>query len=123
MTVEFLILLQISHHVTSTSSEWLNVTIIDAYGNTFSDSIHINIQRPVVDLGLDTTICTTESLLLYSQGNYATLLWQNGSNDKITFTAEYIGTDSMIYWLQEQMLLGVYRPILSKFIIKYARSR
>jgi PKD repeat protein len=53
---------------------------------------------PVVDLGNDTTILITETLLLDAENPGATYLWSTGATTQ-TIVASYLGTLSNTYWV------------------------
>ncbi|MDX1939255.1 MAG: gliding motility-associated C-terminal domain-containing protein [Saprospiraceae bacterium] len=70
-----------------------NVTITDACGNSFSDTIKVDYFQllKLLDLGNDTTLCPGQLLSLNAMDNAAiSYLWQDGSTAP-TFTANAMG--------------------------------
>ncbi|MDY0323923.1 MAG: T9SS type A sorting domain-containing protein, partial [Candidatus Carbobacillus sp.] len=65
--------------ISSSGEYWVSAT--DNQGCIGTDTINIGIQAlPQADLGLDTTLCTGEDILLYP-GDFEEYLWQDNSTD------------------------------------------
>ena len=47
------------------------------------DTLLINVNSPVINLGSDTVICSTASIILSAAGNYSSYLWSTGSTASI----------------------------------------
>ena len=78
--------------VSSPGQYWVEVTVNEC---TFSDTINIQyINLGAVNLGNDTTLCNTETLLLDAQSSDLTYTWQDNSTNP-TFTVTQPGT----YWV------------------------
>ena len=75
-----------------TNTGLYHVTIDNGICN-YSDSIYITVSPiPVIELGNDTAICSTDILILNSSFTGATYLWQDGSTDStltVNTTGEY----------------------------------
>jgi len=69
-----------------------SVKVTNSQGCVSSDTIHVNIDTLIVNLGNDTSICNTIQLPLTVQGNFAGILWQDGST-----AATYLVTRSGVY--------------------------
>jgi hypothetical protein len=76
--------------ISSSGEYWVSAT--DNQGCIGTDTINIGIQAlPQADLGLDTTLCTGEDILLYP-GDFEEYLWQDNSTDTsllVTSTGTY----------------------------------
>lgn len=59
------------------------------------DSLYINLTGPDPFLGNDTVICSNESIILTTEKEYVSYLWQNGSEE-----AYYIADSSGTYWVE-----------------------
>jgi 6-phosphogluconolactonase (cycloisomerase 2 family) len=83
-------------YINVTSSGLYSVTVIDAFGITETDSLNVLFNPlPVVELGIDTEICSGNSTILTIPGNYDQYLWSNGvTNDSLVVSSpgEYILT-------------------------------
>ena len=55
------------------------VKVTTSQGCITSDTIHVNVDTVVVNLGNDTTICGAINLPLTVNGNFTSILWQDGS--------------------------------------------
>ncbi len=54
----------------------------ECYGMLY-DTLLINVNAPVINLGNDTVICSSASIVLSIAGNYSTYLWSTGSTASI----------------------------------------
>ena len=76
---------------------WANQTgsysvTLNLNGCTFTDQINITVTPyPIIDLGNDTSICASETLLLNAGNPGAIYQWQDGSNNS-TFSVNQSGT-------------------------------
>ena len=58
---------------------YISVAVTDEYGCIRSDSLYLTVHSlPVVDLGPDTSLCGTESILLDAGSDGITYLWSTG---------------------------------------------
>jgi len=74
---------------TSSGEYWVEV---DSAGCISTDTINIIIVDPVINLGNDTIICSSNLLILDALNSGSTYLWQDGSNNQtltITGTGQY----------------------------------
>ena len=55
------------------------VQVTTSQGCITSDSIHVNVDTVIVNLGNDTTICGTVNLPLTVNSNFTSIIWQDGS--------------------------------------------
>ncbi len=55
------------------------VQVTTSQGCITSDTIHVNVDTVVVNLGNDTTICGTVNLPLTVNSNFTSIIWQDGS--------------------------------------------
>ena len=70
--------------------------MVNREGCTFRDSLNLTtIPGPLVNLGIDISVCGTNPILLDATYPNCTYLWQNGSTNP-TFTA----TTSGLYWVE-----------------------
>ncbi|MFI5135282.1 MAG: gliding motility-associated C-terminal domain-containing protein, partial [Chitinophagales bacterium] len=73
-----------------------SVVVIDKYGCTSSDLIHVNMQRtPFVDLGPDGLYCYGDSIRLDATWPDATYEWNTGSTDPVYHVFMKPGTYSV----------------------------
>lgn len=76
---------------------WYQVQITNQYGCVTTDSTYV-LQRPLpmIDLGGDTSVCGSVSVLLdASPSNATSYLWSNSQTSPVIYT-----TDSGIYWVE-----------------------
>ena len=74
-----------------------------AYGANDTTEFIVNVEEaPVVNLGVDTSLCAGETLTLDATANKVTYLWQDGSGDPI-FNVTQPGT----YWVELTNNCGV----------------
>lgn len=68
----------------STQEEgWISVDVVDAYGCVDSDSIYLTVvDIPVVDLGNDTALCGSQSLILDGGPDGEFYTWSTGDIDR-----------------------------------------
>lgn len=67
------------------TSGWYTVTGTDANGCTNQDSVEVVVNSlPVIDAGLDTTVCLNDSITLSGSGG-VTYSWSNGIIDNVAF--------------------------------------
>lgn len=79
---------------------WIKVEVSDAYGCTDSDSIYLTENElPMVDLGNDTTLCGSESLILDGGPDGEFFTWSTGDADR-TITV-YMADDQEIWVVVE----------------------
>ncbi|MEZ5196495.1 MAG: hypothetical protein R2764_08875 [Bacteroidales bacterium] len=58
------------------------VEVIDTFGCTGSDTIHIDFYpSPEINLGNDTLLCQGDSIIINANGNYNSYIWNTGSTD------------------------------------------
>lgn len=82
-----------SLQVTQQGTYEVKVTVDNCIAN---DTIEINYnQQPMINLGIDTTLCEGEELLLDVETSNATYLWQDNST-----SASFTATDPGTYWVQ-----------------------
>lgn len=80
--------------ITSTDGTyWAEVT--NAAGCTTSDTINLSFGSITVDLGNDTMLCGSATIVLDAQNSGATYVWQDGSTNQ-TFTTTTAGT----FWVE-----------------------
>ena len=66
----------------------------------FTDTVHVeSYPAPILSLGSDTTLCTTQSILLDGGNNFSNYVWQDNSNTQ-TFLASSIISDTLFYSVQ-----------------------
>lgn len=58
------------------------VTVVDIHGCTGTDSIYVDFTSKSLDLGIDTSICDCDSVLLDAGEGYLSYEWQDGSTDR-----------------------------------------
>ncbi len=81
------------YNVTQSGQYW--VTVLNNYGCSGSDTIHVEVvPLPDIDLGNDTTLCEGETLTLVPGTGYTSYLWQDNSTAP-TYTVSAPG----IYWV------------------------
>jgi gliding motility-associated-like protein len=76
-----------TYNITQPGVYWVQVQ--DYCGNTYSDTLQVYTKRNQLNLGNDTSLCTTSILLNVGTG-FKNYLWQNGSIDA-TFTVTQPG--------------------------------
>jgi len=83
-------------HVFSSPGEFFVTLTVYANGdsNTLTQIVEIN-SIPEIFLGNDTTICSSDSLILNAGSGYETYYWQDDSSDSI-----FIASDSGLYWVE-----------------------
>ncbi len=85
---------------TSSQEGWVGVEVSDASGCTTADSMFFTIAAlPVVDLGPDTSICSTEGMILDAGGDGEFYLWSTGDISQQIFV--YNEGDQVI-WVEVQ---------------------
>ncbi|MEI6679946.1 MAG: PKD domain-containing protein, partial [Mariniphaga sp.] len=81
------------------NSGWYKVKVSNADGCVLQDSVQLQVSKPVINLGNDTTICNPATILLDAglQGHYSAYSWstplQNPKDQKVT--ASYPGKYSV----------------------------
>jgi gliding motility-associated-like protein len=91
--------------VKSSGVYWVEVTSGECY---FRDSIQVKfIPPPSINLGRDTVLCEGQSLLLTSNNNDLTYLWQDGTTGQ-SFTVTQPG----IYWVEVANKACQYRDTI-----------
>ena len=64
---------------------WYKVKVSTNEGCELSDSVQLQVNKPIVDLGSDRTICKPETTLLDAGSQFTTFLWSTSQTDpKIT---------------------------------------
>lgn len=89
----------------------------DCYGILY-DTLLINVNAPSVNIGADTLICSSGSLILAANGNFGSYLWSTGSTantDTITTSGIYILTVTGIGGCQatDTIVVGNFNSNLS----------
>ncbi len=104
-------------YVSPDSTTTYYVTVTDTCGSVIADSVTIVVfPSPEIDLGGDTIVCGSDTLLLNAGSGYFSYIWQDGSADS-TFTVTEPGT----YWVQvtgengcaaaDQITVGIFPPV------------
>ena len=92
------------------------VEIADSLGNTVSDTIAVDyFALPTVDLGTDTTVCTSQNVLLDATLSGMTYLWQDNSTAP-TFNVVAEG----VYWVSVSDSCG--NSAIDTIIVNYLVS-
>ena len=92
-----------SQYYIVTQSGWYWVTVYNGCGED-TDSVYIEVYpSPEPDLGLDTTLCAGETLLLDPGSQYISYLWQD--NSTLPF---YVATTSGYYTVQVENSYGCF---------------
>ena len=80
----------------------ISVSDSNSCSNVCNDSININVYPlPVIDLGVDTSMCNYESITLDAGEGFASYLWSNGSTEQSVFVdSSNIGTGDTLYWVE-----------------------
>ena len=68
------------------------VSVTDIYGCNATDSVQINSIAAAINLGNDTSVCGHDTVQLQVAGNFATIVWQDGS-----IGSTYTVTQSGVY--------------------------
>ena len=55
------------------------VSVTTSQGCALSDTIHVNVDTLLVNIGNDTTVCSSINLPVTLTGNYTSITWQDGS--------------------------------------------
>jgi hypothetical protein len=86
---------------TADSTRTYTLTGVDANNCVQKDSLILTVNNlPIVDAGLNDTVCSGEHITLTGAGNATSYAWNNGVNDGVTFTIytsytyKVIGTNS-----------------------------
>jgi gliding motility-associated-like protein len=88
--------------VTQPGIYWVEVTSI--FGCSVRDSIIIDLFPEIpLDLGIDTILCTGESLTLTAGGGFSSYLWQDNSTDSMITV-----NTSGVYWVTVTDLNGCF---------------
>ncbi len=83
-----------TYTVTESGLYWVEVT--NVFGCTGRDSINITfVPAPVVEIGNDTTLCESDTLILCAQPGFQQYLWQDGSTDSC-----FMATSGGVYWVK-----------------------
>lgn len=70
-----------------TASDTLNLRMLDANGCLYTDTVMIDMKvLPVVNLGVDTTICDNEVITFTGPGNMASYVWNGVAGAAQTYT-------------------------------------
>jgi gliding motility-associated-like protein len=63
------------------SEGWIGLQVGDEYGCTATDSLYLTVQAlPVVDLGIDTSLCGDIGLILDAGNDGTSYIWSTGDN-------------------------------------------
>ncbi len=66
---------------------WYKVKVSTIDGCQLVDSVELQVSKPVVDLGIDRTVCAPETTVLDAGSQFASLLWSTSQTDpKITIS-------------------------------------
>ena len=67
------------------------VHVTNSQGCTSADTIHVNVDTAIINLGNDTTLCNSNTLLLNVPGNFTSIVWQDGSTN-FTYSVTQAGS-------------------------------
>lgn len=82
-------------NVVNSGTYWVDVT--DSNGCFNSDTVEVFVvPNPVINLGLDTTLCESDTLLLHAGPGFSTYSWHDGSIDSL-YTATSLVQDTIQY--------------------------
>ena len=76
------------HHISVPGTYF--VSLVDAHGCKASDTIHVLLSNPAVNLGPDTLICYYDKVWLNAGSGFATYAWTNPSGTVLNTTASYL---------------------------------
>ncbi len=85
------------------TSTWYFVTTADTLGNSYTDSVLIEVyDSPVVNLGTDSTLCWSggEQLVLDAGNTGSTYLWSTGETTQTITLQEEAGSGNKTYWAE-----------------------
>ncbi|HEX2935982.1 MAG TPA: gliding motility-associated C-terminal domain-containing protein [Bacteroidales bacterium] len=87
-----------ANSITVNSEGWYKLTVTDDNGCSAFDSLYVTMaQNPAIHLGVDTTLCWTETAML-DAGDGASYLWYNGSRDRYLTLEAVLATTEV--WVQ-----------------------
>jgi gliding motility-associated-like protein len=101
-----------------TASGLYSVTVTDANGCKARDTLKVTSIAAGVNLGNDTTICLYDTAVLQVSGNFATIIWQDGSTGAI-YNVSQSGVYSVVAvttsgcTVTDTIAVNVHAPVLS----------
>ena len=103
---------------TVTQSGEYHITATDFFGCVAIDSIHITSISESVHLGNDTVLCNHNTLQLHVNGNYSSVVWQDGStgnNFLVTQTGLYFVdiTDAHGCTASDSIVVTIHSPTVN----------
>jgi len=79
---------QTTSTIKETGAGWYVVTVKSIYGTIMTDSVEVRVSKPILDLGIDRTICNPATLVLDAGSQFTSWKWSTKDTTQTIITSK-----------------------------------